>query len=285
MVLHPDAKAFVTRILADPSDAVIRTIFADWLADQGGTGNENWAGYIRLRTDAALAHGTDRELLREEADQLAPHLKARLTVPAAKFAPNFHHFLDVLPADRYIVTLGGYEFPAEPNERLGAMNAKAARSLVLTERDGVYAIVTDMLLPGLARVLGQRLNGRAILFPSFTNEIDDALERVFPPPPPAVSEPTPIPEELNRKMTRATALRLVTEAREAHATQLEIVAQPSGYEVRFVIGGRPRRKEGFSTEIGERVVQEFFTADAYTRLQARARPRNTSFGKGAEVDV
>ena len=284
MVLHPDAKAFVARILADPADAVIRTVFADWLDEQGGTANENWAQYIRLRTDAATSHGTDRELLREEADYLAPHLKARLTVPAVKFAPAFHHFLDFLPSDRYIVTLGDFQFPSEPNLVLGAINARAARSLVMAERDGLFAIVTDMALPGLARVLGQRLNGRAVLFPAFTNEIDAAIHRTFPPPP-QISDITPNPRELNRKLARATAERFVNEARHDEATQIEIVAQPSGFEVRFIIGGRSKRKETLRQEMGELVVKEFFATDLYTRLHARARPRNTSFGEGVEVDV
>lgn len=283
MFTHPDAKAFITRILADPADAVIRTVFADWLDEQAGTGNENWARYIRLRTAASESHGTDRELLREEADYLAPHLKARLTVPAVKFAPQFHHFLNLLPADRYIVTLGEFEFPTGPNEALGETNARAARSLVLAERDGLFAVVTDNPLPGLARVLGQRLNGRAVLFPAFSNEVDDALAYVFPPP--TVSDPTPDPEALNSKLARATAQRLVSEARQDQATQIEIVAQPSGFEVRFLIAGRPRRKETLNTDMGERVVKEFFAADAYNRLHVRTRPRNTSFGHGAEVDV
>jgi uncharacterized protein (TIGR02996 family) len=284
MLTHPDAKAFMARILADPSDAVIRSIFADWLDEQGGIGNENWARYIRLRTDAATKHGTDRELLREEADYVAPHLKARLTVAAHKFAPHFHHFLDLLPAERYTVAISGFEFPTPPNQALGGTNARAARSLVLAERDGVFAVVTDVMLPGLARVLGHRLNGRAILFPASTEELNDALERTFPPPPP-VSEPTPPPEELNRKLARATAERLVSEARDEQAAQIEVVAQPSGYEVRFVSGGRPKRKETLTPDLGERVVQEFLAVDAYTRFQVRGRPRNTSFGHGAEVDV
>lgn len=284
MLTHPDAKAFMTRILADPSDAVIRTIFADWLDEQGGIGNENWARYIRLRTDAATKHGTDRELLREEADYVAPHLKARLTVVATKFAPHFHHFLDLLPAERYTVALTGFTFPAPPNQLLGSVNARAARSLVLAERDGVFAVVTDVMLPGLSRVIGHRLSGRVILFPAPTDELNAALDRTFPSPPP-VSEPTPPPEELNRKLARATAERLVSEARDEQAAQIEVVAQPSGFEVRFVSGGRPKRKETLNPEIGERVVQEFFAADAYTRLHVRARPRNTSFGNGAEVDV
>lgn len=284
MVLHPDAKAFITRILADPSDTIIRIVFADWLHEQGGNGNENWARYIRLRADAANAFGTERELLREEAEQLAPYLKARLTVPAAKLAPLFTSFLDLLPADRYIVTLGGFDFPPEPNSVLGSTNSRAARSLVLAENDGFYAVVTDMPIPGLARVLGQRLNGRVVLFPAFTNEVCEALDRTFPPLP-AVSEPTPSPDDLNRKLAKATAQRLVAEARDDHATQIEIVAQPSGFEVRFLIGGRPRRKETIEPAVGELVVKEFFATDVYTRLHVRARPRNTSFGKGAEVDM
>lgn len=284
MVLHPDAKAFVARILADPADSVIRTVFADWLDEQGGTANENWAQYIRLRTDAAVSHGTDRELLREEADYLAPHLKARLTMPAAKFAPAFHHFLDFLPSDRYIVTLGDFKFPSEQNHMLGGVNSRAARSLVLAEQDGLFAIVTDMPLPGLARVLGQRLNGRAVLFPAFTNEMDDAIDRTFPPAP-SPSDLTPHPRDLNLKLAKATAERFVNEARHDQASQIEIVAQPSGFEVRFIISGRPKRKETLRQEMGELVVREFFASDVYSRLHVRARPRNTSFGNGAEVDL
>lgn len=284
MLTHPDAKAFMTRIMADPSDVVIRTIFADWLDEQGGIGNENWARYIRLRTDAATRHGTDRELLREEADFVAPHLKARLTVAAHKLAPHFPQFLDLLPAERYTVGISGFIFPLVPNHALGGTNARAARSLVLAERDGVFAVVTDVMLPGLARVLGHRLNGRVVLFPAPTDELNAALDRTFPPPPP-VSEPTPPPEELNRKLARATAERLVSEARDEMATQIEVVAQPSGYEVRFVSGGRPKRKETLTPDQGERVVQEFFAIDAYNRMHVRARPRNTSFGNGAEVDL
>ena len=79
--------------------------------------------------------------------------------------------------------------------------------------------------------------------------------------------------------------RLVADARHESASRIEIVAQPSGFDVRFVVGGRPKRKEGLNAEMGELVVKEFFATDAYSRLNIRARPRNTSFGKGAEVDV
>ena len=67
--------------------------------------------------------------------------------------------------------------------------------------------------------------------------------------------------------------------------RIEVVAQPSGFDVRFLIDGRPRRKDGLDTAMGELVVKEFFAADVFTRLHVRARPRNTSFGAGAEVDV
>lgn len=284
MLTHPDAKAFMARILADPADPVIRTVFADWLDEQGGIANQNWARYIRLRSDAAGKVGSDRDALREEADHVAPHLKARLTVPAAKLAPHFPQFLDLLPADRYTVTLGGYTFPPVPNDALGGANARAARSVVLAEQDRVFAVVTDMLLPGLARVLGRRLDGRVVLFPAATDELNAALDRTFPPPPPE-SPPPPPPEEVNRQLARGTVERLVAEAREQQAARIEVVPLPAGFEVRFVSGGRPKRKESLDAELGERVVREFFAADAYTRLHVRARPRNTSFGNGAEVDV
>ena len=284
MLTHPDAKAFVSRILANPADPVIRSVFADWLEEQGGTANENWALYIRLRTEAAATHGSERDVLREEAGNVAPFIKARLVVPAGRFARFVPDFLDLLPPDRYTVHLGHYHFPAVPNAALGRENAVAARSLVLAEFDGVYAVVTDTFLPGLARVLGHRLDGQVILFPALTDELDAALERTFPATA-AVDEPTPNPDELTRKVARSTAERLVADARDQGASVIELVAQPSGFEVRLVVGGRPRKWDTLDSAVGKRVVDEFFAVDAFSRMNVRTRPRNTSFGVGAEVTV
>ena len=284
MLTHPDANAFVARILADPADPVIRSVFADWLDEQGGVANQNWALYIRLRAEAAATHGAEREVLHEEAANVAPHLKARLIVPAVKFARHLTDFLDLLPPDRYTVHVGRTRFPPEPNELLGRENALAARAVVLAEYDGLFAVLTDTFQPGLARVLGHRLGGRVLLFAAPTPDVDAALARTFPAPPPA-DAPTPPPDDLARKLARTTADRLVGEARDQGASVIEVVAQPSGFEVRLVVGGRPKRWESLDAAVGKRVVDEFFAVDAYSRLNVRTRPRNTSFGVGAEVQV
>ena len=125
---HPDANAFLARLIADPADTVIRSVFADWLDEQGGSVNENWAKYIRLRTEASARHGIDRDLLREDAANIAPHLKARLTVPASKFAPYFVEFLDVLPPDRLTVSLGDYFGPIHPCARSARRLCRALRA-------------------------------------------------------------------------------------------------------------------------------------------------------------
>jgi uncharacterized protein (TIGR02996 family) len=284
MITHPDAKAFVSRILSDPADPVIRAVFADWLDEQGGTANENWSLYIRLRAEAAATHGSEREVLLEEAANVAPHLKARLIVPAGKFARHMPDFLDLLPPDRYTIQVGRTRFPKEPNEALGRENALAARSVVLADYDGLFGVITDTFLPGLSRVLGHRLNGRVLLFATPTADLEVALAGTFPPLP-QVDEPTPHPDELTRRLARGTADRLVSEARDQGATLSEVMAQPSGFEVRLVVGGRPKRWGTLDPNVGKRVVDEFFAVDAYARLNVRTRPRNTSFGVGAEVQV
>lgn len=287
MVLHPDAKAFVTRILADPSDAVIRTVFADWLHEQGGNGNENWARYIRLRTEAGFLHGIDRDLMREDAANVAPLVKARLTVPAARLAPFFVELIDLLPPDRFTVTLGGgFQGPVPHVRAVGEEASRALRALVIGERDNLFAVATDRPDPQVAVELGHLLQGGIVQFPTPTADLDAALARHFPPPKTPSEEAEPEADDrdpLETLTAREACYKLIEEARGEHAAGMEVVALPSGYEVRFLIDGRPLRRHTVSAGRGGELVERFLVLGRRSDSGVSTRPRNTSFGDGVQV--
>src|SRR5438105_503693 len=106
---HPDADALMRAVLRSPADAMTRLVFADWLEGKGTPGGAAWASYIRLRAEAAAAGpGFARALARDKAADVAPAITARLTLTATQFVPHFDHFLDLLPAARFTITLNGY---------------------------------------------------------------------------------------------------------------------------------------------------------------------------------
>lgn len=285
---HPDAEAFIARVLADPTDSVIRLVFADWLDELAGTANENWAKYIRLRTEASSRHGIDRDLLREEAANIAPELRARLTVPAASFAPHFVEFLDLLPPDRFTVELGDYLGPVPHVRAVGEPLSRRLRAVVIAERDNLFAVATDRPDPLVGRTLAPVLQGGVVQFPTWTPDLDAALDRHFPPPP-RVRNPdeTPVPAEptLDDVPTKQACQRLIADARAEKAGGIEVVALPSGYEVRFLIGGRALRRHSIHRESGTRLVERFFELSHRMDTGVRALPRNTSFGDGVSVEL
>lgn len=288
MLSHPDANAFIARLIADPADTVIRSVFADWLDDQGGTANANWARYIRLRTEAAARHGVDRDLLREDAANVAPHLKARLAVAAAKFAPHFVEFIDLLPPDRFTVGLGDYLGPVHHVRVVGEKLSRELRAVVIGERDNLFAVVTDRSLPQpqIVRLLQSTLFGGVVLFQTASADLDALLDRHFPPPDQRVRAEVeeragpPTPDELPVKQV---CQKMLDDAKAEHAGGIEIVALPSGYEVRFIVEGRPRKRFTLSTAAGAKLVERCFDLGGRADSGLRALPRNTSFGAGVTV--
>ena len=289
MVFHPDANAFIARLIAAPADTVIRLVFADWLEEMGGAGNENWAKYIRLRTEAAQRHGLDRELLLDDAANVAPHVIARLTLPAAKFAPHFVEFMDLLPPDRYTIALGDFVGPIHHVRAVGETTSRDLRALVIAERDNLFAVATDRLDPAVALGVSRALHGGIVLFPTWTPDLTAALDRHFPPVRrTADGESTPVtdrPPTLDDLSAKQAAARLITEAVGEGAGGIEVVALPSGYEVRFLVGPRTLRRHTITPATGEQLVERFFALSDRTGSEVRALPRNTSFGRGVSVDL
>lgn len=288
MVVHPDADAFIARLIATPDDSVIRLVFADWLDEMGGIGNENWSRYIRLRTEAADRHGIDRELLREDAANVAPLIVARLTLPATKLAPHFVEFLDLLPSDRITVTLGDFVGPAVHVHALGEHFCRESRALVIAARDSLFAVVSDSTDPTLAGRLGQMLHGGVVMFPTTASELNKSLDRHFPSTALRSYTPEPIevgPPTLDELPVKQACQKLIAEAREERAAGIEVVAQPSTYEVRFLIEGHPRRKYTITQESGEQMVERFYQLSDRIDSGVRALPRNTSFGMGVSVEL
>jgi uncharacterized protein (TIGR02996 family) len=290
MLSHPDANAFIARLIADPADTVIRSVFADWLDEQGGEANTNWARYIRLRSEATATHGVDRDLLREDAANVAPHLKARLAVPASKFAPYFVEFMDLLPPDRFTVSIGEHLGPVHHIHALGEKLSRELRVMVIAERDNLFALVTDRPLPQpqIVRMLQAVLLGGVVLFQTPAPSLNAALDRHFPPPAlrtrhEAVAAPRDLtPDE---EPVKVVCQRVLDEARAEQATGLEVVAQPSGYEVRFFLAGQPKKRHTFSKMVGENLVARLFELSVRSDSGVRTRPRNTSFGNGVTVEL
>jgi uncharacterized protein (TIGR02996 family) len=289
MLFHPDANAFIARLIAAPADTVIRLVFADWLEEMGGVGNENWAKYIRLRTEAAGRHGLDRELLLDDAANVAPHVIARLTLPAARFAPHFVEFMDLLPPDRYTIALADFVGPIHHIRAVGEAASRDLRALVVAERDNLFAVATDRLDPAVALGVSRALLGGIVLFPTWTPDLTAALDRHFPPiRRPADGDVTPVPDRpptLDELPVKQASARLITEAVGEAARGIEIVALPSGYEVRFQVEGRTLRRYSITSATGEQLVERFFTLSDRSDSTVRAVPRNTSFGRGVTVDL
>jgi uncharacterized protein (TIGR02996 family) len=113
MQKHPDADAFMRAYLAQPTDATSRLIFADWLEETGPAHNAAWAHYIRLQIEADH-HSTDsrewRELTRQ-ADEHAPHIRAKLVLSAKLFVGYPKSLLQLLPGANITVRLSGFEVP------------------------------------------------------------------------------------------------------------------------------------------------------------------------------
>lgn len=55
-----DEETFLRAICADPDDDTPRLVFADWLDEQGGVRNEQWAELIRVQVQLGRNPGADR---------------------------------------------------------------------------------------------------------------------------------------------------------------------------------------------------------------------------------
>lgn len=118
---HPDADALMTGVLANPADPLPRLVLADWLEETDVPANVTWAHFLRARQQLAECRETDHVgigVLKKRIRELTPHIRAKLTLPAAYFVRHAFPLLRVLPAARFTVDLD--EFAVEP-ETIGLL--------------------------------------------------------------------------------------------------------------------------------------------------------------------
>jgi uncharacterized protein (TIGR02996 family) len=113
MHAHPDADAFIRAILRDPADTATRLVFADWLEETGEAANIAWAKYLRLMAEVPHTAGTltfenRHRQAKEIAKELAPEIRATLTIDATRLAGRAEHFQQFLPQQNITVTLAGH---------------------------------------------------------------------------------------------------------------------------------------------------------------------------------
>lgn len=97
---HPDADAFMRRILSNPTDALLRLVFADWLEESGTSSNLAWARYLRLADELANAPPDDprREKMTVELAKIGSLIRAKLTCRAEVLVAYPDAMLQLLPA-------------------------------------------------------------------------------------------------------------------------------------------------------------------------------------------
>jgi uncharacterized protein (TIGR02996 family) len=285
MPTHPDAKAFLTRLLADPSDHVVRLLLADWLDERNGLAPSNWSKYIRLRTEAAGVFGTARELLHEESANLADGITAKLVLPVKTLVPHFLSLVDLLPPQQLRFTAVGYVPLPEAALRLTATQARRYRSLVVCEHRGEFAVLTDLVEEHHSRVLTPFLMGQCTTFFAETADFELMMNLTYPQ---EVADVEPTPAEANAALPPSTSTvchDLLNAARQAKVRAMEIVAMPSSYDVRWITEGRTTQHTTLTPDVGAEVVK-WMTANAVTMgLALRLFPRASSFGDGVHLDL
>ena len=290
MAMHPDARAFLSRVLDDPSDEIVRLVFADWLDELGDVASRNWAKYIRLRTEAAARHGTERELLRDDAANIAPALRVRLNVPLGKVIAHFPSLIDLLPPDRYTVGVHSSALakPCPVALQLGEKIARTYRHIVVAEHFGTFAALA-VYGESPVRVpngLISRLQGHVTAFPCEDVDFRRLLAAWFPAavPESLSSTSSEFEERIDPAAVEELGLRLWREAAKDGARALEVMAMPGGFEVRATIEGRPQRRSTLTPNEGENLVAWYRLPSTAKLLNVEITPRNTGFGEGVRLE-
>jgi uncharacterized protein (TIGR02996 family) len=186
MQKHPDADAFMRAYLAQPADAVSRLVFADWLDETGAPHNAAWARYIRLKIEADRypAESAECRKRNREADEVAPAIRARLTIPAGRFVEQSEALLELLPGPNIEVRLGDLTISHAVLELLP--ESVARENLVfplhheVDSRTRTFHIASAT--PGSAATadtLEFILNCRVILVRADPEEIREAIDRHY----------------------------------------------------------------------------------------------------------
>jgi uncharacterized protein (TIGR02996 family) len=296
---NPDLAAFLRAALADPADHLTRLVFADWLDETGKPANQAWAKYLRARADASgAASHFERDLAIDQAASAAPDVVARLTLPAAGFAPRFLGLLDLLPAANFTVTLDGFDPPRIFFRRHPQSFFERARAVPLALDQDRLLVAAASPHTGAVRALFERDFGAVavVLVGADCAAIWTAIDRGYytPPhvverPPSAVVTPRVLTVADRFRNTSAVGVRvclehLLAEAREQGATAVEVVANESEHVIRYRVAGRTAERYRVPSGVGSELVRVARTVPP-ARLGAAVQPRNTSFGDGLFLNL
>jgi uncharacterized protein (TIGR02996 family) len=182
MQKHPDADAFMRSYLEQPTDTVSRLVFADWLEETGEPHLTAWAHFIRARIEANRypPDSPERHKLDREADTHAPHIRARLTIPAQRFIDYPKSLLQLLPAPNITVRLTNFTIPRVVCEYMPESVARENQLMLLAVQERVLLIAAvNPRDTDLAQKLEFILNRDIILVGAEREDVQDALDRHY----------------------------------------------------------------------------------------------------------
>jgi uncharacterized protein (TIGR02996 family) len=163
----PQADAFLRSILRQPDDTSARLVFADWLDEQGGSGNEAWARYLRVNAD-------ENAPLR--ASDLASQVVSRLTIPVAKFLEHPWSLFRLLPAPNITVRLGNSPIPRSLIEFVPESVARENVILPLLLQNGTLFVAAAYPEPRtIPDTLSFILNAEVIALRGSFDDVQDAI--------------------------------------------------------------------------------------------------------------
>ena len=162
MVLHPDAKAFVARFLANPEDRLGRLVFADWLDEQGGESNTAWAHFLRHKAQGEVYPD---KLSSDEARRIGRHVRARLTLNRVPATPVLSRLTAFLPASRVWMRIGNFRTPRSAMDLCTQVLARTYEFMpVASEGDHLFAVLAvqrekefTQILPDVENFLSCRI--------------------------------------------------------------------------------------------------------------------------------
>jgi uncharacterized protein (TIGR02996 family) len=179
---HPDADAFVRAALHQPEDVTARLVFADWLDETGAEHNAAWAQFIRLNIEATryTPRSDERRRLEQQADEQAPLIRAKLSVPAKLFVQHPIPLLELLPAPNLTVRLAEFELARQVRELMPESLARAHLLLPLDMLRRTFLLAAaDPMDSDTAQKLGFILNCHIVLVHAEPEDVRESINRSY----------------------------------------------------------------------------------------------------------
>lgn len=178
MVLHPDAKAFVARILSNPPDRLARLVFADWLEERGDKWHELWARYLRF-----MAHADEDidGVSFQRAESIGWALRARLMFPNVPREPHLPWLTALLPAHRIWLRLGPTRLPRETVELCPESIARQFQVMLfaVVNRSAFFVFGDSAGYESVRETLRLILNRKVVLFRGEPDDVRQAIQNHY----------------------------------------------------------------------------------------------------------